>query len=32
MRTAHANSISVTALAKQFDVHRGTVWVKTRGT
>ena len=30
MRTARANGISVTALACQFDVHRGTVWAKTR--
>ena len=31
MRTARAQGISVTALARQFDVHRGTVWAKTRG-
>jgi len=31
MRTARANGVSVTALARQFDVHRGTVWAKTRG-
>ena len=31
MRTARADGISVTALAKQFGVHRGTVWTKTRG-
>ncbi|GAA0351330.1 hypothetical protein GCM10009529_31870 [Micropruina glycogenica] len=30
MRTARAQGISVTALARQFDVHRGTVWAKTR--
>lgn len=30
MRTARANGVSVTALAEQFDVHRGTVWAKTR--
>lgn len=30
MRTARANGVNVTALAKQFGVHRGTVWVKTR--
>jgi len=32
MRTARGNGISVTALAKQFGVHRGTVWTKTRHT
>ena len=32
MRTARANGVSVTVLAKQFGVHRGTVWVKTRGS
>ena len=31
MRTARANGLSVTALAKQFGVHRGTVWAKTHG-
>ena len=30
MRTARANGLSVNALAKQFGVHRGTVWAKTR--
>ena len=30
MRTARANGVSVTALAKQFGVHRGTVWTTTR--
>lgn len=30
IRTARAKGISVTALAKQFGVHRGTVWAKTR--
>lgn len=30
MRTARTNGISVTALARQFDIHRGTVWEKTR--
>ena len=30
MRTARADGVSVTALAKQFDVHRGTVWAVTR--
>lgn len=30
MRTARANGVSVTALAMQFSVHRGTVWEKTR--
>lgn len=31
MRTARANGVSVTTLAKQFGVHRGTVWAKMRG-
>ena len=31
MRTARANGVSATALAKQFGVHRGTIWAKTRG-
>lgn len=31
MRTARANGVSVTTLAKKFGVHRGTVWTKTRG-
>ena len=30
MRTAREHGVSVTALAKQFGVHRGTVWAKTR--
>ena len=30
MRTARANGVSVTALAIQFGVHRGTVWARTR--
>ena len=30
MRTTRAKGLSVNALAKQFGVHRGTVWVKTR--
>jgi hypothetical protein len=30
MRTARTNGLSVNALAKQFGVHRGTVWAKTR--
>ena len=30
MRTARANGTTVTTLAKQFGVHRGTVWSKTR--
>ena len=30
MRTARANGISVAALAKQYGVHRGTVWTATR--
>ena len=31
MRTARANGVSVTSLAKQFGIHRATVWAKTRG-
>lgn len=31
MRTARANGVSVNALTKQFSIHRGTVWAKTRG-
>jgi len=30
MRTARAQGNGVTALARQFGVHRGTVWAKTR--
>lgn len=30
MRTARAAGDSVTALARRFGVHRGTVWAKTR--
>lgn len=30
MRTARAQGVSVSALARQFGVHRGTVWAKTR--
>ena len=30
MRTARANGVSVRALARQFRVHRATVWAKTR--
>lgn len=30
MRTARLNGVSVTILAKQYGVHRGTVWAKTR--
>ena len=30
MRTARAQGVSVAALAKQFRVHRATVWAKTR--
>lgn len=30
MRTAREQGVSVNTLAKQFGVHRGTVWVKTR--
>lgn len=29
MRTARAQGVSVNALARQFGVHRGTVWAKT---
>ena len=29
MRTARADGVSVTALAKQVGVHRATVWAKT---
>ena len=32
MRTARAIGVGVTALARQYGVHRGTVWVKTRGS
>lgn len=30
MRTAREHGVSVNALAKQFGVHRGTVWAKTK--
>jgi len=30
MRTARAQGVSVAGLARQFNVHRGTVWSKTR--
>lgn len=30
MRTARANGVSATMLAKQYGIHRGTVWAKTR--
>lgn len=30
MRTARVQGVSVMALARQFGVHRGTVWAKTR--
>lgn len=30
MRTARAQGIGVNTLARQFGVHRGTVWAKTR--
>ncbi|NIH56905.1 hypothetical protein FB473_001550 [Brooklawnia cerclae] len=30
MRTARGNGVSVNALAKQYGIHRGTVWAKTR--
>ena len=29
MRTARADGVSVTVLAKQFGVHRGTIWART---
>ena len=32
MRTARAQGVSITVLAKQFGVHRGTVWAKTRAS
>lgn len=31
MRAARTNGVSVNMLARQFGVHRGTVWAKTRG-
>lgn len=30
MRTARERGVSVKAIAKQFGIHRGTVWAKTR--
>ena len=30
MRTARADGVRVGVLAKRFDVHRGTIWAKTR--
>lgn len=30
MRTARANGVSVTTLARQYGIHRGTVWAKMR--
>jgi hypothetical protein len=30
MRTARANGVSVTALARRHGIHRGTVWAKTK--
>lgn len=30
MRTARANGVGVSVLAKQYEIHRGTVWAKTR--
>ena len=30
IRTARAEGVSVTVLAKQHGLHRGTVWAKTR--
>ena len=30
MRTARAHGVGVNTLARQFGVHRGTVWAKTR--
>ncbi|WP_147243186.1 hypothetical protein [Acidipropionibacterium virtanenii] len=32
MRTARANGMSVSTIARQFGVHRGTVWEKIKGT
>jgi len=32
MRTARAQGVSVIVLARQFGVHRGTVWAKTRAS
>lgn len=30
MRTVRANGVSVTTLARQYGIHRGTVWAKMR--
>lgn len=30
MRTARERGVSVKAIAKQYGIHRGTVWAKTR--
>ena len=30
MRTARANGVSVSTLARQFGIHRGTVWMRNR--
>ena len=30
MRTVREHGVSVTSIAKQFGVHRGTVWAKTQ--
>ena len=30
MRTARASGVSVNALARQFGIHRGTVWARIR--
>lgn len=30
MRTARGQGVNVNALAKQYRIHRGTVWAKTR--
>ena len=32
MRTARAQGVGVDTLARQFGIHRGTVWAKTRST
>ena len=30
IRTAREHGVSVKAIAKQYGIHRGTVWAKTR--
>lgn len=32
MRTAHSQGVGMISLAKQFGVHRGMVWTKTRSS